>query len=158
MHTIYLILGSNIDPVENARRAIRLLAERVQVLAISTCWETSPVGTDGPNFINAAVCIQTDLEPEELKTKVLRAIELEMGRIRSADKFAPRPIDLDIVICDGQVIESQLWTLAYLALPFSELLPELLHPVSQKQLAEVAAELHLAGNAHPLPGILEGSG
>jgi 2-amino-4-hydroxy-6-hydroxymethyldihydropteridine diphosphokinase len=158
MHTIYLILGSNIDPVENTRRAIRLLSERVQVLAMSTCWETPPVGTDGPNFINAAVCIQTDFEPEELKTKVLRAIELELGRVRSADKFAPRPIDLDIVIWDGQVIESQLWTLAYLALPFSELLPELLHPVSQKHLAEVAAELHLAGNARPLPGILERSG
>jgi 2-amino-4-hydroxy-6-hydroxymethyldihydropteridine diphosphokinase len=151
MHTVYLILGSNIDPLENTRQALALLSERVHVQSISTCWETPPVGTDGPQFINTAVCICTALEPEALKTEVLRAIERELGRVRTADKYAPRPIDLDIVVFDDQVLDPALWSLAYLALPFAELLPEFVQPETGKRLADIAAELNQRGTARPLP-------
>jgi 2-amino-4-hydroxy-6-hydroxymethyldihydropteridine diphosphokinase len=156
MHTVYLIMGSNIDPVQNTRRAVALLAERVAIQAISTCWQTPPVGTDGPHFINTALCVQTDLALEALKTGVLRAVERALGRVRTADKYAPRPIDLDIVIYDGQIIESALWTLAYLALPVAELLPDLKHPTSDRRLADIAEDLRRAGTAHPLQDILTG--
>jgi 7,8-dihydro-6-hydroxymethylpterin-pyrophosphokinase len=58
-----------------------------------------------------------------LKSLVLRRIEIEMGRIRIFNKYAPRPIDLDNLIADGQIIEPGLWSRAHLAVPLAELLP-----------------------------------
>jgi 2-amino-4-hydroxy-6-hydroxymethyldihydropteridine diphosphokinase len=156
MHTVYLIMGSNINPAQNTRRAVGLLAERVAIQAISTCWQTPPFGTDGPNFINTALCVQSDLALEALKNDVLRVVEGILGRVRTVDKYAPRPIDLDIVIYDGQVLEPALWTLAYLALPVAELLPDLAHPGSGRRLADIAEDLRRSGTAHPLQDILTG--
>jgi 2-amino-4-hydroxy-6-hydroxymethyldihydropteridine diphosphokinase len=156
MHTYCLILGSNIEPEANTRRALQLLAQQVKLQKVSTCWETQPVGTEGPKFINAAVCIQTELEPETLKTEVLRAIESELGRVRTADKYAPRPIDIDTVIYDGKVLDPALWSLAYLALPFAELLPDLVHPDTGRRLADIAQEFACSNDARPLPDLLTG--
>jgi 2-amino-4-hydroxy-6-hydroxymethyldihydropteridine diphosphokinase len=156
MHTVYLILGSNINPVHNTRKAVALLSERVTVQAVSTCWQTPPVGTDGPDFLNTAVCIHTDLDFQLLKTEVLHAVERQLGRVRTADKYAPRPIDLDIMIYDGQILEPDLWTLAYLALPAAELVPDLQHADSGRRLADIAENLRQTGNARPVYGVLEG--
>jgi 2-amino-4-hydroxy-6-hydroxymethyldihydropteridine diphosphokinase len=157
MHTVYLIMGSNINPLENTRRALALLSESVDVQAVSTCWETPPVGTGGPYFINTAIRIQTDLDREALKADVLRTIERELGRVRTADKYAPRPIDLDIVIFDDRVIDPELWSLAYLALPFAELLPELIQPETGQHLSQIASKLNSNGTARPLPDALAGN-
>jgi len=156
VYTVYLILGSNIDPLENTRRALALLSEQVQVQAVSGCWETPPYGTDGPHFINTAVCIRTGFEAETLKLEVLRPIEQKLGRVREADKFAPRPIDLDIIIFDRRVIDQDLWTLAHVALPFAELLPDMLHTESGKRLSEIASALNQNGAARRLGEISGG--
>ncbi len=111
------------------------------VVEVSTVWETAPVGTTGPKFLNAAVLFQATHPPALLKSLVLRRIELEMGRVRTLNKYAPRPIDLDILIADGTVIEPNLWTRAHLAVPLAELLPDLLHPETGKKLTDIAEEL-----------------
>ena len=151
MHQAYVMLGSNIDPVENTRRALALLAEWVRLLAVSNCWETGSVGYDGPNFINVAVLAETALDREDLKTQVLASIEKQLGRVRSANKNAPRTIDLDIVVFDGQVVDQNLWERAHVAAPMAELLPDLRHPQSGQTLKEAATELQASAYAVPRP-------
>jgi 2-amino-4-hydroxy-6-hydroxymethyldihydropteridine diphosphokinase len=140
-HYCYLGIGSNISPEVNIPRAIALLRKYVEVEAISTIWESPPEGGSGPNFLNAAVLIQTDLDEEDLRSRILRRIESQLGRIRTPDQNAPRTIDLDILIFDGQVLDDQIWLRAYLALPLSELIPELMHPTNGESLRKIAQRL-----------------
>lgn len=142
MHEAILILGSNINPAENLDRALDLLREQVNLLEISSTWETGAVGTRGPNYLNAAARIATSLEAEQLKWQVLRSIETTLGRVRSSDKYAPRPIDLDVIIFDGVVVDDTLWERAYIALTVAELLPDFSHPQNGRRLADIAQDLH----------------
>jgi 2-amino-4-hydroxy-6-hydroxymethyldihydropteridine diphosphokinase len=152
-HCIYISLGSNIRPEENLPRSRVLLNKFGQVVMVSSVWETAPVGTSGPYFLNAAVLLQANYPHTLLKSMVLRRIEIEMGRIRTFNKFAPRPIDLDILIADGRIIESGLWSRAHLAVPLAELLPDLLHPQSGKRLDQIAQELCKPDVIHARPDI-----
>ncbi len=158
MHQAYVLLGSNIDPVENTRRALDMLAKQAQVVAISTCWETSSVGYDGPNFINAIVLIEVDLGQEELKRDLLGGIEQALGRVRTTNKNAPRTIDLDPIVFDGEVVDGHLWRQAHVAAPMAELLPNLPHPETGRALKDIAAELQASAYAVPRPGLLKTPG
>jgi 2-amino-4-hydroxy-6-hydroxymethyldihydropteridine diphosphokinase len=136
-HGVCLLLGSNIQPGENLARGLDLLRQKVKVARLSSVWETPPVGASGPNFLNLAVLIKTSMEAGELKEKILRPLETRLGRVRSADQNAPRPIDIDIVIFDGQLLDADLFRYAHRAVPVAEILPdfrsntgELLHEVS----------------------------
>jgi 2-amino-4-hydroxy-6-hydroxymethyldihydropteridine diphosphokinase len=140
-HCIYISLGSNIQPEVNLPRSRIMLNKFGQVVATSTVWETAPVGTTGPSFLNAVVLLQANYPHPLLKSLVLRRIEIEMGRVRTLNKYAPRPIDLDILIADGLIIEPGLWSRAHLAVPLAELLPELIHPQSGKRLEQIALQL-----------------
>lgn len=146
LHNAYLCLGSNIHPAENLVKAVALLREYVPLRAFSTCWETEAVPAENspgrepqPNFLNAAVCVSTSLAPAELKTRVLAPIEQALGRVRTADKYAPRTIDLDITLYDRQVIDPDLWKRDYMLLIFSELLPDLTNPDTGETLREAAS-------------------
>lgn len=152
-HRAYLSLGSNIAPRENLPRAVALLRESLPVQATSRVWETLAVGSAGPNFLNAAVLVYTDLAPEELKDRVLRPIEAHLGRVRVADKNAPRPIDLDIVIYDARVLDSELWRHAHLAVPLAELFPTIRHPKTGERLVDIARRLAESVWLEPRPEV-----
>jgi 2-amino-4-hydroxy-6-hydroxymethyldihydropteridine diphosphokinase len=124
-HQACLLLGSNIRAEENLLQAVRGLQGRVDVLRASSVWETAAVGSDGPNFLNLALLVSTFLDAAGLKQDVLRPLEAALGRVRSVDKNAARPIDLDIIVFDGKPVDDLLWKHAYRAVPVSELLPEL---------------------------------
>ena len=65
---------------------------------ISRVFRTPAVGAaDSPDFLNAAVLCRTELEPLELRERVLREVERELGRRRSSDRFSPRTIDPDLI-------------------------------------------------------------
>jgi 2-amino-4-hydroxy-6-hydroxymethyldihydropteridine diphosphokinase len=127
------------------------------VVATSTVWETAPVGTSGPSFLNAVVLLQANYPAVLLKSMVLRRIEFEMGRIRTFNKYAPRPIDLDILIADGNIIDPGLWSRAHLAVPLAELIPDLSHPESGRKLEEIANELCMPEVIRSRPDIHLGS-
>lgn len=150
---VFLSLGSNISPAQNIRAAVRLLSERVPILAISSVWETTPVGSSGPNFYNAAVSTTTDLSLDELKTK-LRGIEHGLGRIRTADKYAARTIDIDPVIYADKLVEPRLWVLSFLAVPLAEIYPSFIQPETGRTLAEIAREMELADHPRRRPDVL----
>ncbi len=141
LHHVFLSLGSNIDPEKNLKRVISLLFDNNQLIAVSSVWETPPVGTSGPNFLNAAAKILTPLNPESLKYDILRPIEAQLGRVRSSDKYAPRTIDLDIIIFDDKLLEPRLWSTAFLAVPMSELLPDFQNRTTGEKLKEIAQRL-----------------
>lgn len=150
---VYLGLGSNINPEKNLARAVALLRKQVRLLALSTAWETPPDGSNGPDFLNAAALIQTQLAAGDLRAQILRPIESRLGRVRTADPNAPRTIDLDILVYDGEVAEPEIWERIYLALPLSELLPGLLHPESGESLRQVADRLIQGVPISPRPDV-----
>jgi 2-amino-4-hydroxy-6-hydroxymethyldihydropteridine diphosphokinase len=140
-HCIYLELGSNIDPEYNLPLAIEILRQLVRVEKISSVWETPAVGSSGPNFLNLAVQIRSSLPPDALKHLILRKIEARLGRQRTEDKNAPRTIDIDIVIIDGEVVDDQVWKHAYVAIPLAELIPELINENEGESLKQITERM-----------------
>jgi 2-amino-4-hydroxy-6-hydroxymethyldihydropteridine diphosphokinase len=138
-HNVYLSLGSNIEPERNLPRAIDLLARYGQVEAVSDAWESRAVGSSGPNFLNASVQLITDIEPADLVARLARPIEAALGRVRTEDKNAPRPIDVDVMLVDGEAYNRDRWDNAFVLLPIAELLPEAEHPITHERL-QAAAE------------------
>lgn len=143
MNRVYLIIGSNIDPESNIPAAIKHLQDRqdLKIINTSSVWKTRPVGSQAGDFLNIAIFIETPLDNQDLKTQVLSVIENKMGRIRGEDKYAPRPIDLDIVIFNQSIVDFSLFKYDYLIFPFSELLPELISPEHGIDLKTLASSI-----------------
>jgi 2-amino-4-hydroxy-6-hydroxymethyldihydropteridine diphosphokinase len=154
MNLVILGLGSNIAPEYNLPEAVRKLGMYFEINAISSLWQTTAIGTEGPVFHNAAVLIRTMMERDALKKEVLSKIEIEMGRVRGPDKYAPRTIDLDILVYGDDLLEKHLFYYDYLILPVSEIQPDLKDPETGKALSELAKERCCGSNAvniGPLP-------
>ena len=88
-----------------------------------------------------AVWIETSLSIPALKQEIIRPIEKQLGRVRTADKNAPRTIDIDILIDQEELIEPALWEYAFLAVPIAELLPDFSDPRTGEPLRQAAARL-----------------
>jgi 2-amino-4-hydroxy-6-hydroxymethyldihydropteridine diphosphokinase len=137
--TGYLGLGSNVgDRVANLRTAIDGLRERgVEVEAVSSAYETEPVGhiLDQPDFLNIAVRIRTDLEPEAL-LDACKAVEADAGRDFDAPRHSPRPVDVDLLILGDVEMSTERLTLPhreassrrFVLVPLLELDPDLTLP------------------------------
>jgi 2-amino-4-hydroxy-6-hydroxymethyldihydropteridine diphosphokinase len=137
--TGYLGLGSNLgDRARHLLGAVQLLGEHeVEVLAVSSGYETEPVGEilDQPDFLNAAVRIRTALEPEEL-LDACKAIEAEHGRMFGGPRHGPRSLDVDLLLLGDVELETERLTLPhrevtsrrFVLAPLLELDPELTLP------------------------------
>jgi 2-amino-4-hydroxy-6-hydroxymethyldihydropteridine diphosphokinase len=141
MTDVIILLGSNINPAVNIRLGALALAAKLPIIRSSSVWSTPAIGTDGPDFYNAAVICQTILTADDLKFSLLRPIEKQMGRVRSSNKYAPRTLDLDAIILDGDVLEPRMWDTAFILLPVSELVPDLIQPVTGLSLSMLAEKL-----------------
>jgi 2-amino-4-hydroxy-6-hydroxymethyldihydropteridine diphosphokinase len=138
LHRYYLSIGSNIGPQTNLPKAVDLLARYGEIQAVSNAWQSHPIGASGPDFMNACVLLSTQLDPQELKGKIISFIETSLGRIRSVDKNAPRPIDIDIIMVDDRPLNLDRWDNAFVVLPMAELAPGLIHPTKHQMLSLVA--------------------
>ncbi|MDP2777999.1 MAG: 2-amino-4-hydroxy-6-hydroxymethyldihydropteridine diphosphokinase [Anaerolineales bacterium] len=141
LHQAYLSLGSNIEAESHLPKAVHLLREVGKIVSVSRVWESESIGFEGPNFLNACVLFLTRLQPVELKEQVIRPIEAKLGRIRNAEKNAPRTIDIDIVLFDEQPLNTDFWDYAFVTVPLAELTPDFQHPVRHKNLSRVAEQL-----------------
>jgi 2-amino-4-hydroxy-6-hydroxymethyldihydropteridine diphosphokinase len=141
LHEAYLSLGTNIEPETNLVKALELLQNHGRLEKISTAWESKSVGAEGPNYLNACVLLTTSLGQKELKEQALLPIEKELGRQRSANKFAPRTIDIDIVIFDGKSCDDKYWEQAFVVVPLAEIHPEYQNPLTRGSILQSAARL-----------------
>jgi 2-amino-4-hydroxy-6-hydroxymethyldihydropteridine diphosphokinase len=145
----YIGLGSNIDPERHLPQAIQELKQQFTVWAISPVYESPAWGSIGQaNYLNAAMLIETKLNPNELLT-ALREIETKLGRIRGQDKFAARTIDLDLVLYNHiidvvdrhHIPDPTIVTYPHLARTLADIAPGYLHPITGQPLAEIAARI-----------------
>lgn len=161
---VLVALGANIAPRANLPEAVARLAATpgVRLVAVSRVWRSRPVGGPGPDFLNAAVALDTVLDPDALRERVLRPIEAALGRVRGPDRNAPRPIDLDIAAVGALVDvargipDPDIPARAHLALPLADVAPGWLEPrtgLSLARLAErLASEPGIALDPLDLPG------
>ena len=140
-NNVILLLGSNIEPDKNIRQALDLINQHVNLVARSHLWETEAVGSNGPNFLNIAVVISTPFEAARIKENIIQPIEDQLGRMRTKDKYAPRTMDIDIILFNDQVVDQNLWSKAFIALPVAELVPDLPHPTRNQTLSDISMEL-----------------
>lgn len=109
MNTVIVGIGSNIDPEHHIDLAIRKLAEISRVVKVSSLRVTAPlVYTEQPDFVNGAALIESDQDSETF-TLMLKTIEQELGRVKTANKNGPRTIDLDIVVWNGRVVDDDYY-------------------------------------------------
>jgi 2-amino-4-hydroxy-6-hydroxymethyldihydropteridine diphosphokinase len=141
LHRVHLSLGSNIEPEVNLPQAIRLLREFGRVEAVSSAWESRALGSEGPNFLNLCARFLCSLGPADLKETIIRPIEARLGRVRDADRNAPRTIDIDIVLFDERPLNTDFWEYAFVTVPLAELIPEFPHPNRGVRTARVAGQL-----------------
>lgn len=140
-HLAYLSLGSNIKPEVNLIKAIELLSNYGRVEKISNAWESESVGAEGPNYLNACLLLITQLSQAELKEQALLPIEGELGRKRTADKFAPRTIDIDIIVFDGEACDDKYWEQAFVVVPLAEIYPDFQNPLHYEDVIKTATRL-----------------
>ena len=142
-----IAVGSNIEPAAHLPAALEELVAALEVERISPVFETPAVGAPGtPDFWNAAILARSPGSLEETKIRHLRLIESRLGRVRSSDRNAPRPIDLDLVLdlssagsgVEGRSLDPDLPRLAHLAVPVGDLVPLWRDPVSGRKLGDIA--------------------
>ena len=152
-HIIYLALGTNLgDRLGNLKQAISALTPQVDVKAKSAVYETPPWGyEDQPKFLNQVIKARTYLDPEPL-LKHLKRLELALGRQASFPN-GPRSIDIDLLFYDDLVLNKpsiviphpRLHERGFVLLPLLDLDPDLVHPVHQKSVREMAALCNVEG-------------
>lgn len=151
----YVALGSNLgDSRQQLLDAIKDLAElpHTRLLARSRLYRTPPWGMhDQPDFLNAAVALETSLQPHDLLDALLE-IEHAAGRQRNGERWGPRTLDLDLLHVAGKTISDDRLTLphphiaerAFVLLPLSELAPDLEIP-GQGRVADLLRAVDTQG-------------
>jgi 2-amino-4-hydroxy-6-hydroxymethyldihydropteridine diphosphokinase len=146
----FIELGSNIEPERYLPRAVEMLQTIGSVIAVSNAYQNPAIAAEPqPNYINAAVLLETHLQPLELRER-LRDIEAKLDRVRTEDKYAPRTIDLDITLFGNMILEHPLlkvpdkhiYERPHLAVTLAECDPDYIHPQSGERLAAIAERLY----------------
>ena len=146
--TVFLGLGSNINPRQNLEQALEEIQKTSKVTALSHVYETSPVGyAKQASFWNMALAMEDHRSPETLR-KWIGNLEKKAGRRRSSNAFGPRTLDVDLLLWGDQSREYKDFSIphpdipkkAFVLFPLLEIRPNLIHPVLGKTLIELAAE------------------
>ncbi len=152
-HAVYVAAGSNIEPARHLRQALDLLAAQFPGLVASRAYANAAVGFEGEEFINLVVGFRTPLALPELLVR-LHAIETACGRPREAAKWAPRSMDLDVLLY-GEVVgefpgarlpRPDLVRRAFMLGPLAEIAPDVRHPTDGRTIAEIWAAFDRAAH------------
>ncbi len=139
MTLAYIALGSNLaSPLDQVNAALAAIAEIPQsrIVAVSSLYRTPPLGPpDQPDYLNAAVALETTLAPEALLDNTQR-IELQQGRVRKAERWGPRTLDLDIMLFGTLTLNTERLTVphydmknrGFMLWPLFEIAPDLHFP------------------------------
>lgn len=162
MTRVYLSLGSNVEPARHLRAALAELRARFGALAVSPAYRFAAVGFEGPEFLNLAVGLDTDLAPSALNDW-LHALEDRHGRRRDVPRFSSRTLDIDIVLYGAQTllgpgnlqVPRPELTQPFVLQPLADIAPDVLHPVLRVTIGELWRAA-AAGAAHGVPVDLTG--
>ncbi|MGL4723933.1 MAG: 2-amino-4-hydroxy-6-hydroxymethyldihydropteridine diphosphokinase [Scandinavium sp.] len=158
MTRVYIAVGSNLaSPLDQVNAAIAALGEipQTRIVAVSSFYRTPPLGPqDQPDYLNAAVELETELQPEALLDNTQR-IELQQGRVRKAERWGPRTLDLDIMLFGDAVMNTERLTVphydmhnrGFMLWPLAEIAPDLHFP-DGTSLASLLQDLNCAKPAH----------
>ena len=156
MARAWLSLGSNVEPEKNLPAAIAELRARFGDILVSPAYRFPAVGFEGPDFVNLAVGIDTDLEPQALNDW-LHALEDRHGRRRDVPRYSSRTLDVDIVLFGDLVItgtqnlevpRAEL-TQAFVLQPLADIASAAIHPTLHKSIGQLWA----SGAAVGSPGV-----
>ena len=146
MTRVYLSLGSNLEPEKNLRAAMDELRLKFGDVIVSPTYRYPAVGFEGPDFLNLAAVIDTDLDAAALNDW-LHDLENRHGRRRDVPRFSSRTLDVDIVFYGNAVIDdlqsprSEL-KYAFVLQPMADIAADVSHPVSKRTISELWRESH----------------
>ncbi|MCC8364213.1 2-amino-4-hydroxy-6-hydroxymethyldihydropteridine diphosphokinase [Lysobacter sp. A6] len=139
----FLSLGSNVEPERHLRAAIAALRERFGVVLVSPVYRVPAVGFEGPDFLNAAAMIASDLDPFAL-AEWLHDLERANGRVRGPVKFNDRTLDIDLVYFEHVVLDERGLRLprdelrhAFVLRPLADIAPLFVDPVRHMTLGDL---------------------
>jgi 2-amino-4-hydroxy-6-hydroxymethyldihydropteridine diphosphokinase len=125
IHRVVIGVGSNIDPEKHISAAREMIRREHRLISESRFVQTKPIGfPDQSDFCNGVFLVGTKMSRNELD-QWLKSIEEKLGRVRTANKNGPRTIDLDIVVWDGKVVDTDLAERDFLKTAVSEVLPDI---------------------------------
>lgn len=149
MPRVYIGLGSNLaEPVQQLEAALAALGRlpRCRLVAQSSLYASDPLGPpDQPRYVNAVAALDCELAPLEL-LDALQAIEREQGRVRKAERWGPRTLDLDILLFGNLQLDEErlrvphyhMHARAFVLYPLAEIAPQLVLP-DRRTLQELLA-------------------
>ncbi len=155
MPRIYLSIGSNIDRERSIRQGVAQLQQQFGLLTISTVYESEAVGFEGDAFYNLVVGFDSGLSREEIQQR-LRQIEEENGRERSAEKFNPRTLDIDLLLYGDLDLQdrgidlprAEIFKYAFVLRPLAEIAGMECHPQTGERYDHLWAQFD--ENSQPL--------
>jgi 2-amino-4-hydroxy-6-hydroxymethyldihydropteridine diphosphokinase len=153
MPEVFVAAGSNVEPRAYLRRALALLREAWPGLRVSRAYANRAVGFEGDDFINLVVGFHSDDSLQQV-LDTLHRIETACDRPRNAPKWAPRSMDLDVLLYGDEVGEFPGATLPrpdllrrpYMLGPMAEIAPELRHPVEGSSFRDLWARFDAGGH------------
>jgi 2-amino-4-hydroxy-6-hydroxymethyldihydropteridine diphosphokinase len=124
MNEAIIGIGSNINAEIHIAKMLEFLRIKVEIIKVSTFVQTKPIGIKNQaDFTNGAVKIQTHFNRNEV-IELLKDIENQLGRDRSAPKFGPRSMDLDILVWNGKIVDEDFYTREFIRKSVAELSPK----------------------------------
>ena len=143
MATVYLGLGSNIDPEANLKVAISELKGRYGELHLSPVYRSAAVGFEGPDFLNLVAGLESDDTPVDIHAEIERIHDLA-GRVRGSERYSSRSLDIDLLLYDDLILEhprfhlprSDVLDYAFVLRPLDEIAPDVVHPRTGRTIAE----------------------
>lgn len=148
-HAVYLGVGGNIDPEKNIKAGLAMLRERLDVKTVSPVYRSAAWGApeDQPDYLNLAVAADTSKDLFAVRAEI-RWIEELLGRKRTLDRFAPRTLDIDLLLYDDLVFEDeggklphpQLLTQQFVHLPMMDIAADVIVPGQGRALKDIEPE------------------
>ena len=159
MARAYVGIGSNIEPEQNIRSAVRALRARYRALALSTVYQSPAEGFAGDDFYNLVAGFDTTESPQTIAS-TLADIEQRHGRVRYDNGMHSRTLDLDLLLYDDYIAQEPRLVLprpditqyTFVLRPLAELAPTVRHPELGKSLKEIWESF--AGKHTPLTPVV----